>query len=245
MKMELRKLTNLGIEQFDIFLMDRVDNGSFLPKLNLNRSGFSEIMKTPKKILIESERKFNTRLDLGSYLKNKLVMGGVKREDVVVSNPDEWSRVWSWLAYVWFDQFITKRNGIYKVPSVSRFIGSSDFRKYYRHFVSTPYWLYSLHGHKNSQLFLSSPVHIHSEILEQIGSRQWIINSNNLSKLAHRLYWDPENNRSKRGASGKGKGTARRFASVMNQFSLTYDLDSMSLESLLFLLPSEFDKWKK
>jgi hypothetical protein len=101
-----------------------------------------------------------------------------------------------------------------------------------------------LHGEELSKLFLDCPVNVHNEFTEQIGSRQWIISSPNLVKLAHKLYWDTEKDKAKRGARLKGKGTVRRLGIILNQFGVTYDIYNMNVQELSGLLPSEFDHWK-
>jgi hypothetical protein len=240
----LRTFTEFGIEQFKIYLSETIGSDSDLNPPDLNKEPFSKGMITPREILIDPKKVFKTRMDLGTYINQKLNLGHIDREDVLVKDPENWNNVWSWLAYIWADQFILKKNGAFTVPSTDRFIGSTDYRRFYRHFVATPYWLYSLHGEEYSKLFLDCPVTIHNELLEQIGSRQWIITSSNLVKLAHTLYWDTKKNVAKRGASSKGTGTVRRFAIIMNQFSLTYDIHTMDVAEILKLLPREFNDWK-
>ena len=80
-------------------------------------------------------------------------------------------------------------------------------------------------------------------MMEQLGSRQWIINSKQLVELAHTLYWNKKEDKMKRGASGQGSGTARRFGKVINQFLRTYDIQDMNIEDIIGLLPSELTDW--
>jgi hypothetical protein len=58
------------------------------------------------------------------------------------------------------------------------------------------------------------------------------------------MYLDASNNQPKRGAGGKGPGSARRLADVLNQFDVTWDLYSMSYEEVLAMLPGEFDRFR-
>jgi len=51
----------------------------------------------------------------------------------------------------------------------------------------------------------------------------------------------------KRGAAdskGKRPGSLRRLITVIDQFSLTYDLYGMNDDEILDLLPSEFERWR-
>jgi len=239
---ELRELTKLGIESFESHLR-KLDNSKELIPLNLNVEPFSKELDLQKPVFIDEKKIFDTRMEIGSYLYQKLSIAGIKRETVIVEAPEIWNNVWSWLGSVWMEQFIIKRNDVYNVPAISRFIGSSDWRRFYRHFVATPYYIYSLHEESNSKLFLDCVPWVHNEFMEQIASRQWIITSRPLVELAHILYWNRDTNRPKRGARGKGRGTARRFGKVINQFRLTYDIYRMNTQEILNLLPSEFKEW--
>lgn len=241
---ELRELTERGIQRFESYLRDLDNSKESIPKPDLNVEPFSNTLELKEKIYIDEKKTFKSRLDIGNYLQQKLSLVGVGRENVITEKQEQWMNVWTWLAYVWVNQFVPVRNGVHVVPAISRFIGSSDWRRFYRHFVSTPYYIFSLHKSQKSKLFLECPPTVHNEFMEQIGSRQWIITSTQLVELAYTLYWNREENRSKRGASGKGKGTVRRFGKVMNQFMLTYDIHQMNIEEILDLLPSEFNEWK-
>ena len=241
---ELRELSELGSHRFEEYLRVLDNSTSFIPKPDLNTEPWSNKFILPQKVFIDENKKFVTRMDLGSYISQKLTLCGISREKVIAEAQGLWINVWSWLAYVWMEEFITKKNGVYVVPAISRFLGSSDWNRFYRHFISTPYYIYSLHENYNSKLFLKCPPSVHNEFLEQIGSRQWIITSNQLVELAHLLYWDRERDTPKRGARGKGKGTVRRFGKIINQFLLTFDIHQMKSQELVNLMPSEFNEWK-
>jgi len=242
---EIRELTELGIQRFDSYLRELDNSEESIPKPDLNVEQLSRTLNLEQKIFIDENKTFENRLDIGNYLYQKLSLAGISRENVITEKPEQWMNVWSWLTYVWVKQFVPVKNGVHQVRAMSRFLGSNDWRRFYRHFISTPYYIFSLHKSHNSKLFLKCPPSIHNEMMEQIGSRQWIISSKQLVELAHTLYWNREEDKSKRGASGKGKGTARRFGKVMNQFMLTYDIHQLNIQEILELLPSEFNEWKK
>jgi hypothetical protein len=242
---ELRELIEPGVLKLEQYLHELDYSTKFIPKPNLNIDLYSKKTELPQDIFIDENKKFETRMEIGSYISQKLSLCGIKRGKVIFESQEQWNNVWSWLAYLWLDQFITLRKGVYKVPAISRFIGSSDWNRFYRHFISMPYYIFSLHENYNSKLFLECAPSIHNEFMEQIGSRKWIITSKSLVELAHLLYWDRKKDVPKRGARGKGKGTVRRFGKIINQFRLTYDVHQMDIRELVSLLPSEFDEWKE
>ena len=241
---QLRKMTPLGVSEFERYLREDVRGATKLPQHQFNEEPYSVKMRTPSIIQINPSKKFSSRRDLAAHVSQKLTLGGVSREDIIVKDPEEWNNVWNWLSSVWLDQFIKKKNGQYTVPAINRFIGTTDYRRFYRHFIATPYWLYTLHGYDDTKLFLECPVNIHNDFIEQMGSRQWIISCFTLVDIAHQLYWNEVNYKGKRGARGRGAGSVRRFVKICNQLYLNYDITSLDAEKILDLLPPEFDKWQ-
>jgi hypothetical protein len=77
-------------------------------------------------------------------------------------------------------------------------------------------------------------------LLDQLAARQFVISSPTLIETARRLYTDPRTGRLRRGAGAKGKGSPRRLALIANQLALTYDIQHMSADQLIKLLPREF-----
>lgn len=63
-------------------------------------------------------------------------------------------------------------------------------------------------------------------------------------RVATDLYVDPSTGKAKSGAGGKGPGSARRLADMVNQLDLTWDLYAMFPKGLLTLLPKEFDRFR-
>jgi hypothetical protein len=208
----------------------------------LNNMPFSEEFSPP--ISIDEAKQFNSRVELAEYLQNCFAGAGLKREAVLQQNG-----LWTWLAYVWFDRLAPIKNSATAERDIkedAKYICSSDYRHYYRHLVSGPYSIYSLHGAENSRIFLYSRVNEHNDFIEQFASRHFIISHKNIVETIHRLYFDPQGGQPKRGAQSRTKpGNIRRFVSVIQQFELTYDIYTMSADSILNLLPSEFDDWKK
>jgi hypothetical protein len=87
----------------------------------------------------------------------------------------------------------------------------------------------------------------HGDILEQLASRQEIATVKGILEAVILLYWDTNKNHPKLGTTNRNKiGNLRRFTgSIMPQFQMTYDLNSMNGIDILKLLPHEFDEWKQ
>ena len=91
---------------------------------------------------------------------------------------------------------------------------------------------------------LANPPHQPGDIAEQLASRQELVTNPSVMEVATRLYINPETGRPKRGAAGRGPGSARRLAAVLNQLDLTWDLYGLDPDKLLDLLPEEFNQFQ-
>jgi len=211
------------------------------PRPDLNNMPFSK--EFSPLIPIDETGQFNSKLEFAEYLQNCFDQAGLRREEVLPRNG-----LWTWLAYIWFDQLAPITNPATAervIKEDAKYICSSDYRDYYRHLVSGPYSIYSLHGAENSRIFLYSRVNEHNDFIEQFASRQFIISHKNIVEAIYRLYFDSKKRQPKEGAQTRTRpGNIRRFVRVIQQFELTYDIYTMSADSILDLLPPEFDEWK-
>lgn len=228
-----------GEDKFREYIQTLRQNPS-ISRPDLNTEPFSR--EFSPQIEIDETKRFNTKMELARYVDKCLSNAGIRRENILGENG-----LWTWLAYIWFDQLAPARNnGLRDIKEEAKYICSSDYRDYYRHFIAGPYSIYSLHGERNSWIFLYSPVCEHNDFIEQFASRQFIISHRNIVETITKLYLDTRTNKPKRGAQSRNrKGNIRRFVSVIQQFELTYDIYSMSPEQILNLLPAEFDEWKR
>jgi hypothetical protein len=236
----LRFMLPEGEQKFREYIHD-LKTDPLCQRPDLNSEPFSKEFSPV--ISIDEARQFSSKMELGEYLQNCFAGAGLKREDVLPQNG-----LWTWLAYVWFDRLAPITNPATAQRDIkedAKYICSSDFRDYYRHLVSGPYSIYSLHGANNSNIFLYSSVNEHNDFIEQCASRQFIISHKNIVEAIRRLYFDSQRGQPKRGAQTRTKpGNIRRFVSIIQQFELTYDIYSMSADAILNLLPPEFDGWK-
>lgn len=231
--MKLRRLNDSGITRFDEFRE--------LP--SPNRGNLSAILEDPDLTSVVTPdiavapRQFGTRFDAGEYLNDLF-------RDTSIPKLDEDRGIWTWLAAYYYDQLCPRETSPGARP---RWVPTEDFRNYYRHLLRGPHQIYRAH-HDNPQramALLANPLHQPGDIAEQLVSRQEVITSKAAVEVATRLYIGP-NNRPKRDSATRGPGGPRRFAAVMRQLDLTWDLssDAMTAEKLLGLLPAEFDRFK-
>ncbi len=234
---ELRKLNDEGLQRFAEWLTQ----GALGPVPQILLVDPRTSTPLPNSVQPQ-QRAFQDRYQFGQYLIQLLAPldpAGLSRD----------RGLWSALALFWFDQLCPPNDGRRNVEKEYRYILSGDFRHYYRHLVRSPWQLVRDHGENSKFLLLPTvdaphPLRRHGEILEQLGGRQAVLRSRPIIAEARRLYSDPQTGRPLRGVSGSGKGSVRRLALVLQQLELTFDCEGMQANSLLKLLPTEFDRFK-
>lgn len=153
--------------------------------------------------------------------------------------------LWSWLAAFYFKNICPiDGNGKRKVNEVAFYIlrDPKNYTKYYRHLLAYPCRLFS-ELDDSSKIFLIGSFQKRGEITEQFGAYQEIALNKGILDAANIMYWDDSTKNVKRGAAGKGAGSARRLVRIIRQYQLTYDLNSMNGTEIVGLLPNEFTKW--
>ena len=231
--MRLRKFTTEGMEWFREFRTSRCDERSALSAI-LTKRKFSVHADCELSVI---RHHFSTRFAVGKYLYELL-----HPCDAPSINLDMAS--WTWLAALYFDVLCpvgsTPGDQARWVPALG------NYRQYYRHLLAGPYLIYRAH-HDNptrAMALLSNEPHRPGEIAEQLASRQELVSNPTVMEVATLLYVNPTTKKPKRYAAGKGPGSARRLAAVLNQLDLIWDFWYLTPQQLLDLLPREFDLFR-
>jgi len=195
---------------------------------------------------IDPARKFDSRLEFGSYLNERLAGAAFNG----LMSPDS-DGLWAWLALMYFEQLTEK--GIRRAEHYVVMRKGSAGTLAYRHAVRTPYELVHIHGN-NAEICLKSPMHTFGDMAEQLASRQAIAHNRGFFQTAHELYI--QGGKMKRGAASKPKkpkdrkpgdrtgfGSVRRLAIALQRLDLTYDTECMESMQMKAVLPKEFAKW--
>ena len=235
----LRRLNNNGIEIFISYIESLALNPlDEVPYEILTDPTTSETIEP--EILIE-KREFPNRFAAAEYLYQRL--GKAEINSIARDRG-----LWAWLSLMYFDQLCPKdNNGKRKIGELARLIPAvGDFRKYYRHLLAGPFSIYRTYRDNPDRAYalLSNPLHQPGEIAEQLSAYQQIVTNAAIIEAATILYIDKETMQSKRGAGGKGPGSARRLPNFWSQFDVTWDLYSMTSNEILDMLPHEFDRFK-
>ncbi len=200
---------------------------------------FSENFVTAFEPIVNIEKvDFKNKNELIPYLVQELSLRGNKQ---FYFNKG----LWSWLAAFYFDNICpADGNGKKKVNETAFYVlnDPKNYTKFYRHLLAYPARVYS-ELEESSKIFLIGSFAKRGEITEQFGAYQEIALNKGIIDAANIMYWDNEKSNLKKGAAGKGGGSARRLVRIIRQYQMTYDLNSMQGNEIVNLLPNEFSKW--
>jgi len=236
--MQARIFNENGIEYFkDILQQIKEGEINEIPKDLINSTSYT----LPFEENIDFDlRLFTSKKEITIYLHDKL--DNLERAKIHYN-----THLWSWLSAFYFDSVCPiNKNNERKVGALVRHVlNIEDWNRYYRHLLASSFRLYDELGDL-AEIYLSGKSYEFGEHLEQLASQQKFATSRGVVEAATILYWDKKNSKIKKNARDKiGPGIIRRFTiDILNQFDLTYDLNSMSGEEIIALLPDEFNEWK-
>ena len=238
--MKARILNQAGLAEAAIVL-DRLRSGELtsVPTSFLDSDEFSS--ETDLEIPRPKAGEIQNRWFLGVWLWQKL--HSVADDSALIGN----TGFWTWLAFFLFDTIAPSRARGRSIWEDARYIlARGDYRKYYRHLVAGPYLMIKTHSdspHIVRGLLATLP-DSPGDVYEQLASRPVIVTSRAAVALATKLYYDAESQRVRRGAAGAGPGSARRYASILMQYDVTFDLYTVTDEKLVSMLPREFERFQ-
>lgn len=237
--MKLRRFNQGGIREFEAYLdLLSVDPGAEFPSGLIDDPRLSDEIFSGGEI---ENRQLTNRMIFASYLDTLLAQ-------VTDLDYERETGFWVWLTAFFFDQVCPiDGNGFRKVGERARYVPAiGNFQKYYRHLLAGPYRIYRAHRDNPARalVLLCGPLARPGDIVEQLVARQEVITNSRAVEVATLIYYDDKTGKFRRGAAGKGGGSARRFADVLAQFDVTWDLYCMSVPDILAKLPKEFDRFK-
>lgn len=233
----VRVLNAEGLAEFAKYLAELRAAPSKAPPFELLTDGrYSDPLDPP--VTIE-QRSFNSAYEIGAYMIEVFD----SFEDRLISRNHG---LWSWLALFYFDQLCKPDASCNRKPledAVYVLEERFSFRRYYRHGIRTPWMAVKEHGEHAKVLLLTSGKGTRTDINEQLGAYQHLFANKTIIASAYAMYFDATQQKPRRGAGGKGGGSARRLASIARQLELTYDLQECTPSKFLALLPKEFKTW--
>lgn len=233
--MKVRKLTEHGLNEFDRHI-SRLRAGEKEPSPNHLLSSPEGSEELPLDLEV-GVKHFTSRYEMGVYLSDLFSGQNVQK---YMGDPG----FWSWFALLWFDQLCSTTNGVRKPNLNYNYILSSKYTHRPRHAIYMTWQLVEKYRETSAYL-LCKDMSTRGDLTEQMMSVQEVFSCEGVIQLGEILYYDPNSKGQKKGAGGKGPGSARRFLNWLNQLKLTYDLFSINAEDLEKLLPAEFDRFRE
>lgn len=233
----IKRFNAQGIEAFRSYLGRlREESAEALPTALLEDPSCTESLAHEATI---SSGTFKNGYELGAHVASAL-----KTFDRQSISRDH--GLWAWLALYFFDHLCPAQADGKRYPledAVYLLSPTFQHNRYYRHAVRTPWLSVMTHGENAKVLLITVGAGTRSDIFEQLASRQGLFENQTIIAGARALYFDSAADKPRRGAGGKGPGSARRLATIVQQLDLTYDLLACDVKRLLSLLPKEFGKF--
>ena len=253
MKTPIRTLNENGIREMKEFhrRIYRENSTEDSPKHLLYDDEFSSSFEIPNttQLFVDEEMTFGTQIEVGKYFceifKSSQVLNHVLYDQ----------GIGSWLALQYFDSICARRkNGTWIANEEARYLPSDHYRRFYLHHIFSPTVIYATHQ-ENSKLLLNGLSNQVSEFTNKLSLHPEVMLNPEMMKVLFLLYWDTESDSPKIGATTNPRepgerisdGSLRRFvgpSSFVFQHSPTWDFWEMDAETILEMLPEEFEKWK-
>jgi hypothetical protein len=187
-------------------------------------------------------QQFANRMDAARCLDSVL-------SEVTGINVERDTGLWTWLSLFYFDQLCPPDGRGHRKPMErARWIPAiDDAQRYYRHFLAGAYRVYVAHRDDphRAMVLLHVPFPKITHFWFQLASRQELVTNAAVMEAATELYLEQTRTGAKRGAtSEKTPGSVFRFAAILNQFDPVWDLYAMEKDTILSLLPREFDRFR-
>lgn len=235
---DLRTLTESGMDVFRSFLAAvraKPDAGAAPATVDESTS-----LRISPPIAIE-RTVLRTRLDAAVHVDRLLSQVDAPRRAGLEASPG----FWAWLSLFHFNQVRGVSRNPVAVGEDARYVPETG-RGIYRHLIRTSYLTYKIFRAfpQAAMVVLHQPLNQPGELVEQLAASQGLLAIPAVVEAYGRLYYDPSLGQARTGARGSGPGSPRRFVTYMNQIDLTFDLGAMPADSIIDILPAQFDRFK-
>ena len=190
---------------------------------------------------INPDKVFATKLELCEYFTK------VFTPDFLATHRRD-KGLWTWLAMVYFKQFVKTKNNIAKIFADARWVFEPiNYRFARRHFIAgTVYLFQSIGGNGDdvNDMFFSGKVNELSRFVDVLTYLPECVRNPSFLLVAVKLYYDPFlKAKVKRGAFNKGNAWSLwQYLRVYQQLSETHDFsDKEDMDKLMSILPKQFN----
>ena len=181
---------------------------------------------------------FESRRDFVEYIDERFRAAGFFEDG------DE-PGMWEWLSLYYFDAVCPPNRNGKRIPGVDgrHLMNDQNARRRHRHLLRGPYMLYRQCGPDGQlDLLLEDRLPVHRIAATHIVERPRILGSPGALAAARRLYFDKASKKPRRGYSHEENGL-RAYCKYVNNLPDCFDLAEMSADTVIALLPGEFERW--
>lgn len=242
--MKLRRFTEAGVEAVRKALHEVEKVGDLAPATALlSREDLTEDIPALADIDLDETRTFDTTFAFCEYFHSL-----IKDHSPLRYRTD--SGFWTWLAVVYLPQLVkVDVEGRISVGAVPRLVYTiTSHVNAHRHLLSNAYYLYLAYADDTelTNVILKHQINVVNDLVEQIISRQNILQNPAMLQALNCLYFDKKLQCVKVGAGGDRPGAVRRFVTMMDQLGMTRDFyEKADATEFMSILPKEFDRFKE
>lgn len=232
---QFRRFNDLGVKAFAAYIEALRDNPlAPVPRDLLDKPQLTGVLEVP---IAADVQPFATRMEFALWLHDAAQRAGaeIPRRD---------AGFWAWLTLALFDSVCPEKDSKRKPGELARYIPSQDWKRRYRHLLSTPYNVFMIHidAPDRAAFILNAPLSVLGELTEQFASRQELVSCPGTMALANYLFADSTTGQRRRSAAGN---SARRLGKLLNQYQRTWDITIMAPTASAAMLPREFEKFRR
>ena len=185
---------------------------------------------------------FVLRKDLALHIWSYLGTGG-KLKVPNLGDPN----LWNWLSAAWIRTLVTHDSSKKLEKEIGDFrhwVLIENVRRAHWHVVSHPFFVLQANQHKlqSADAFLATEVLHPGELVDKIGSNRAFLKPP-ISDLVCYLYMDPVAKSLRKGRTTRTDGGPNQLSKFLGQIDRTVDYESLNIDEILDLLPTQFGKW--
>lgn len=240
-KIDIRRFNTKGKDAFVTIVRGKAPNILELVDEILTDDSMSELVLgsdgKPLKIEIKYfERRFEFAKHLWQWFGHGMALSNLTGD----------TDLWDWISAAWMRTLVeSSGEPLEKVlgKQQDRWVLANTLLYYHRHLVSGPFFAYEANypSPENSMCMLATPVIAPGEVVERIaGKRSMSIGS--VCHLATLLYFDPKLAELRKGHTSS-PGNPKAFSYYFSQLDVNVDYLGMTVDALLDLLPTNFERW--
>lgn len=238
--MKVRCLTDSGIAHFKDYLTRLREDGGTPPPTGLLTNPKHSVRFEPGEASFEP-RNFDSRHAFAEYIDRQFRNAGISED---ADQPG----LWEWLSLFYLDAVCPANNAGIRKPyhDARHLVDRTSRRRGRRHLLRGAYLLYREYAggvDGELDLLLAYPLHKYGVAATALGERQGrLMSSPGALSAASQLYFDSATGKPKRGYSSESNGL-RAFCKFVTNLPAHFNLTNLSADTIMAMLPEEFDSW--